>query len=138
MLKELVVRHKELMRHADLRDDDELLALIETKLEEELPHENPDFGLQELAQMIGTSQTRIIEMFRRSKLHKSVDDYLDYLRVLRSMHYLQEKPSWSVAACAQQAGFSVVRTFNRKFQDALGMTPHEFRMLLESGRENIK
>jgi transcriptional regulator GlxA family with amidase domain len=77
-------------------------------------------------------------MFRRSKLHKSVDDYLDYLRVLRSMHYLQEKPSWSVAACAQQAGFSVVRTFNRKFQDALGMTPHEFRMLLESGRENIK
>jgi transcriptional regulator GlxA family with amidase domain len=138
MLKELVVRHKELMRHADLRDDDELLALIETRLEEELPHENPDFGLQELAQMIGTSQTRIIEMFRRSKLHKSVDDYLDYLRVLRSMHYLQEKPSWSVAACAQQAGFSVVRTFNRKFQDALGMTPHEFRMLLESGRENIK
>ena len=41
MLKELVIRHKELIRHADLRDDAELMALIETRLEEELPHENP-------------------------------------------------------------------------------------------------
>ena len=45
MLKELVIRHKELLRHADLRDDDELMALIETRLEEGLLHENPDFGL---------------------------------------------------------------------------------------------
>ena len=33
MLKELVIRHKELLRQADLRDDDELMALIETRLE---------------------------------------------------------------------------------------------------------
>ena len=55
MLKELVIRHKELIRHADLRDDAELMALIETRLEEELPHENPDFGLKELAEYIGTT-----------------------------------------------------------------------------------
>ena len=36
MLKELVIRHKELIRNADLRDDAELMALIETRLEEEL------------------------------------------------------------------------------------------------------
>ena len=59
MLKELVIRHKEMMRHADLRDDAELMALIETKLEEELPHENPDFGLKELAEFIGTTQTSL-------------------------------------------------------------------------------
>ena len=138
MLKELVIRHKELMRHADLRDDDELMALIETRLEEELPHENPDFGLKELAEMIGTTQTRLIDLFRRSPMYKTVDDYLDYLRLLRSMFYIQSKPAWGIAACAQQAGFSVIRTFNRKFQDALSMTPHEFRQLLEAGRENVK
>ena len=124
MLKELVIRHKELIKHADLRDDAELMALIETRLEQELPHENPDFGLKELAEFIGTSQTRIIDLFRRSIVHKNVDDYLDYLRLLRSMYY------------AQQAGFSVIRTFNRKFQDALGMTPHEFRMIIESNQNN--
>jgi AraC-like DNA-binding protein len=138
MLKELVIRHKELMRHADLRDDTELMALIETRLEEELPHENPDFGMKELAEFIGTTQTRIIDLFRRSPIHKTVDDYLDYLRLLRSMYYIQSEPLWGIAACAQQAGFTVIRTFNRKFQDALGMTPHEFRNLIEAGRENIK
>ena len=109
MLKELVIRHKEL---------------------------NPDFGLKELAEFIGTSQTRIIDLFRRSIVHKNVDDYLDYLRLLRSMYYIQSKPQWGIAACAQQAGFSVIRTFNRKFQDALGMTPHEFRMIIESNQNN--
>ena len=131
MLKELVIRHKELIKHADLRDDAELMALIETRLEQELPHENPDFGLKELAQMVGSSQRRILDLFRRSPIHKSADDYLDYLRLLRSMYYLQTEPSWSIAACAQEAGFLVIRTYNRKFQDALGMTPHEFRQLIE-------
>lgn len=135
MLKELVIRHKELIRNADLRDDDELMALIETRLEAELPHENPNFGLKELAELIGTSQTRLIDLFRRSPIHKTADDYLDYLRLLRSMYYLQNQPSWGIAACAEEAGFTVIRTYNRKFQDALGMTPHEFRMLLESGQE---
>ena len=138
MLKELAIRHKELIRHADLRDDEELMALIETRLEAELPHENPDFGLKELAEFVGTTQTRLIDLFRRSPIHKTVDDYLDYLRLLRSMYYIQSQPAWGIAACAQQAGFSVIRTYNRKFQDALGMTPHEFRQMIESGRENDK
>ena len=137
MHKELVIRHKELIRHADLRDDDELMALIETRLEEELPHENPDFGPKELAEFIGTSQTRLIDLFRHSPIHKTVTDYLDYLRLLRAMFYIQSKPQWGIAACAQQAGFTIIRTFNRKFQDALGMTPHEFRQLLEARSENI-
>jgi AraC-like DNA-binding protein len=138
MLKELVIRHQELIRHADLRDDAELMALIETRLEQELPHENPDFGLKELAEFIGTSQTRLIDLFRHSSQYRSVDDYLDYLRLLRSMFYIQSKPAWGIAACAQQAGFSVIRTFNRKFQDSIGMSPHEFRMLIEVGKEQIE
>lgn len=136
MLKELVIRHKELLRQADLRDDDELMALIEIRLEQELPHQNPDFGLKELAEFIGVTQTRIIELFRRSPIHKNVDDYLDYLRLLRSMYYLQTQRSWGIAACAQEAGFSVIRSFNRKFQDALGMTPHEFRELISARQQD--
>ena len=134
MMKELVVRHQELLKHADLRDDDELMAVIETRLEAEAQYTDPNFGLKELAELIGTTQTRIVELFRRSTLHKSLDDYLDYLRLLRSMLYLQTEPSWSIAACAQEAGFSVIRSYNRKFQDAIGMSPHEFRLLCESNK----
>ena len=138
MLKDLVIRHKELMRQADLRDDDELMALMEARLEEDFPHENPDFGLKELAEFLDTSQTRLIDLFRRSPIHKTAADYLDYMRLLRSLYYLQSKPQWGIAACAQEAGFTVIRTYNRKFQDALGMTPHDFRELIEAGREQGK
>ncbi len=138
MLKDLVIRHKELMRQADLRDDDELMALMEARLEEDFPHENPDFGLKELAEFLGTSQTRLIDLFRRSPIHKTAADYLDYMRLLRSLYYLQSKPQWGIAACAQEAGFTVIRTYYRKFQDALGMTPHDFRELIEAGREQGK
>lgn len=130
--KELLARHTEFLRHADLRSDDELLAMIESRLEMERTYENPDFGVKELAEMIDTSQSRILDLFRNSPLYKSVEDYLDYLRILRSMYYLMSKREWNVAACAQEAGFSAIRSFNRKFQDAIGMSPHEFRKLLDS------
>ena len=130
--KELLARHTEFLRHADLRSDDELLAVIESRLETERTYENPDFGVKELAEMIDTSQSRILDLFRNSPLYKSVEDYLDYLRILRSMYYLMSKREWNVAACAQEAGFSAIRSFNRKFQDAIGMSPHEFRNLLDS------
>lgn len=130
--KELLLRHTEFLRHADLRNDDELMALIESRLETEKQYENPEFGLKELAEMIGTSQSRILELFRNSMQYKTLEDYLDYLRLLGSMYYLMARRDWNVAACAQQAGFTAIRSFNRKFQDALGMTPHEFRMLLDS------
>ena len=130
--KELLARHTEFLRHTDLRSDDELLAVIESRLEMERTYENPDFGVKELAEMIDTSQSRILDLFRNSPLYKSVEDYLDYLRILRSMYYLMSKREWNVAACAQEAGFSAIRSFNRKFQDAIGMSPHEFRKLLDS------
>ena len=130
--KELLALHSDFLRHADLRNDDELMGVIESRLESERAYENPDFGVKELAEMIGTSQSRILDLFHNSPLYKSVEDYLDYLRILRSMYYLMSKREWNVAACAQEAGFSAIRSFNRKFQDAIGMKPHEFRKLLDS------
>lgn len=130
--KELLVRHSELLRHADLRSDDELMAIIESRLETEHNYEDPNFGAKELADLIGTSQTRILDLFRRSQLYKSLEDYLDYLRILRSMYYLMANRDWNVAACAQEAGFSAIRSFNRKFQDAIGMSPHEYRQLINA------
>lgn len=130
--KELLVRHSELLRHADLRNDDELLAIIESRLETEHNYENPNFGVKEMADMVGTSQTRILDLFRNSPLYKSAEDYIDYMRILRSLYYLMMKREWNVAACAQEAGFTAIRSFNRKFQNAIGMSPHEYRQLIDA------
>ena len=82
--KELLLRHTEFLCHADLRNDDELMALIESRLEMEKQYEDPQFGLKELADMIGTSQSRILDLFRKSMQYKTLEDYLDYLRTVNS------------------------------------------------------
>ena len=48
-LKELIRRHRELMVQADLRDDEELLAIIEARIEEDNIPIPPEFGLKEVA-----------------------------------------------------------------------------------------
>lgn len=83
--------------------------------------------IQELESEIKTLREDNLKLMNRNM-------QLDYLRILRSMYFLQTQPSWSIAACAQEAGFAVIRSFNRKFQDAIGMTPHEFRILCENNK----
>jgi AraC-like DNA-binding protein len=128
-LKDLVQRHRELMADADLRDDEELLAFIETRLEGDDVALSPDFGLKDVAELAGTTQQRIAELYRRKTIYHSVDKYLDYLRLIRALRLLKDKPHYGVEAIAQEAGFNSVRTMHRKILDAIGMTPGQFRDL---------
>ena len=73
--KKEMERLREMMANADLRDDDELLALVEARIEGE------------------------------------------------NILTITSKPF------AIDAGFNNVRTLNRKIQDALGVTPGEFRVI---------
>lgn len=46
------------------------------------------------------------------------------------MRMLREYPQYTIAVVAEESGFSNVRTLQRRFQDALGMTPVEYRLML--------
>ncbi|MBR6981090.1 MAG: AraC family transcriptional regulator [Prevotella sp.] len=125
--KELVHKHRELMAHADLRDDEELLAIIETRIEgDEIPLP-PEFGLREVAELVGTTQQRIVNLYKQNTIYHTVDKYLDYLRLLRALQMLKEKPAYNIEAIAKDAGFNSVRTLHRKIMDSIGMTPGQFR-----------
>lgn len=128
-LKELVRRHREMIANADLRDDDELLAVIEARIEgEEIPLP-PEFGVKEVAELVGVTQGRIVELYKKKTVYHSLDKYLDFLRLMRALRILREHPGYSIEAVAMDAGFNSVRTLNRKIQDALGITPGEFRVI---------
>jgi transcriptional regulator GlxA family with amidase domain len=126
-LKELIRRHRELMVQADLRDDEELLAIIEARIEEDNIHIPPEFGLKEVAELVGTTQTRIADLFKTKTIYHSVDKFLDFLRLMRALRMLKENPNYSIEAIAQEAGFNTVRTLNRKIQEAIGITPRQYR-----------
>jgi transcriptional regulator GlxA family with amidase domain len=128
-LKDLVRRHREMIANADLRDDDELLAVIEARIEgEEIPLP-PDFGLKDVAELVGITQGRVTELYKKKTIYHSLDKYLDFLRLMRALRLLRDHPGYSIEAIAHEAGFATVRTLNRKIQDALGVTPGEFRVM---------
>ena len=128
-LKDLVRRHREMIANADLRDDDELLAVIEARIEgEEIPLP-PDFGVKDVAELVGITQGRVTELYKKKTIYHSLDKYLDFLRLMRALRLLRDHPGYSIEAIAHEAGFATVRTLNRKIQDALGVTPGEFRVM---------
>ena len=126
-LKELVRKHRELVVQADLRDDEELLAVIEAQLEGDNIPLPPEFSVKEVAELVGTTQSRIIDLYKKKTIYHSVDKYLDFLRLMRALRMLKDNPNYSIEAIAHDAGFNTVRTLNRKIQESLGITPGVFR-----------
>ena len=127
---ELLNGNIERQRNADLKDDAQLMALIELHVEQDRPHLKPDFDSAALAQLLGVSQERLARLFRHQTIHRTPDAYIDNLRVLAALRMLREKPQWSIAAVAEESGIGNVRTLQRRVQEVVGMTPVDYRRML--------
>lgn len=128
--REIMAGNIERQRNADLQDDGQLMALIEIRLEKDRPHLNPGFNTHELAELLGVSQNRLNQLFRHQTIHRTPEAYIDNLRVLEALRLLREQPNYTIAVVAEEAGFSNVRTLQRRIQDAIGMTPVDYRLML--------
>ena len=80
-----------------------------------------------MADLVGTTQTRIADLYKSKTIYHSVDKYLDFLRLMRALRILKEKPGYSIDAIAQDSGFNSVRTLQRKIQEAIGLSPGQYR-----------
>ena len=128
--KELLDGNIERQRNADLQDDAQLMALIELRMEQQPENLTADFCAADLARLIGVSQERLARLFRHHTIYRSADAYIDNLRVLTALRLLREKPNYTIAVVAEEAGFGNVRTLQRRVQDAIGMTPVDYRIML--------
>lgn len=127
--REIIDGHAERMRNADLQDDGQLMALIEIKVEKDRPHLHPDFNSKDLAEMLGVSMNRLNQLFRHQTIHRTPDAYIDNLRTLAALRLLREQPNYTIAVIAEEAGFSNVRTLQRRIQEVIGMSPVEYRLM---------
>ena len=128
--REIMEARVERQRNADLQDDGQLMALIEIHVEKDRPHLRPDFGPNDLADLLGVSMTRLYQLFRHQTIHRTPEAYIDNLRTLAALRLLREKPNYTIAVIAEEAGFSNVRTLQRRIQEAIGMSPVDYRLLL--------
>ena len=127
--RELIDMNVERIRNADLRDDGQLMAIVETKVEGDRLHLDPDFDANALAKLIGVSKERLDRLFRNKSMYRTPEAYIDNLRLLTAMRLLREKPNYNIASISEDAGFKHVRTMQRKLMDVLGLTPAEYRAL---------
>ena len=128
--RELLEGNIERQRNADLKDDAQLMALIELRVEQDRPHLKADFDTVALAQLLGVSQERLNRLFRHQTIHRTPEAYIDNLRVLAALRMLRDKPQWSIAAVAEESGIGNVRTLQRRVQEVVGMSPVEYRRML--------
>ncbi|MBP5799381.1 MAG: AraC family transcriptional regulator [Prevotella sp.] len=128
--REIMEGNIERQRNADLQDDGQLMALIEMRVEKDRPHLKPDFDAVALAEMLGVSLARLNQLFRHQTIHRTPDAYIDNLRTLAALRLLREKPNYTIAVVAEEAGFSNVRTLQRRIQEVIGMSPVDYRLML--------
>ena len=128
--REIFENNLERQRNADLLDDGQLMALLELRIEADRSYCQPDFDAAALAEKIGVSRDRLNQLFRKQTIYRTPDGYIDNLRLLTCMRLLREHPQYNIAVVAEEAGFSNVRTMQRRFQDAIGMTPVEYRLMV--------
>lgn len=128
--REIMEGHVERQRNADLQDDGQLMALIEMRVEKDRPHLKPDFDAAALAEMLGVSQARLNQLFRKQTIHRTPEAYIDNLRTLAALRLLRDQPNYSIAAIAEESGFTNIRMLQRRIQDAIGMSPVDYRIML--------
>ena len=47
---------------------------------------------------------------------------------------LREQPNYTIAVVAEEAGFSNVRTLQRRIQEVIGMSPVDYRLMVMGDR----
>lgn len=131
--REIFEDNIERQRNANLRDDAQLMALVDLRLEENRAHLNPDFDSRQLAELLGISQERLNKLFRNRSIYRTPEAYIDNLRTLNALRLLRTKPNYSIASISEDSGFNHVRTMQRRIMDVIGMTPAEYRALFTRG-----
>lgn len=127
--KEIFAVNLERQRNADLLDDGQLMALLEIRVEADQAFCKSDFDSAALAEKVGVSKERLNQLFHKQTIYRTPEAYIDNLRLFASMRLLREHPQYNIAVIAEEAGFANVRAMQRRFQDALGMTPVEYRLM---------
>ncbi len=89
-----------------------------------LEHYAEEISLDLLADRLHVSRSYISYIFS-NKLHVSLPDFIGSLRIAEAKRQIERGAG--ITEAALNAGFSSIRTFNRRFAKENGMTPREFR-----------
>lgn len=90
------------------------------------PYREVSLSRRELAAAVEMPERVVAAMIRREH-GQSVVEYITGWRLRHACRLLTESVDMPVTAIAEQLGFGTLRSFQRNFRDAYGLTPSEYR-----------
>lgn len=120
----------------DISDED-LIIWLDQKMEETRLYTDPELTLKTLANSLGLTQRRLSALFKNNPKYASFGDYLNEKRVLLACRLLHEKPNYTIEAVGKEAGFGSRRTFQMEMKRRLGITPLQYRQMVESAPDAV-
>ncbi len=100
-----------------------------SKLEEEVAF------LRKEVEQLKDELVRLVQLFRHQTIHRTPEAYIDNLRTLNALRLLRDEPNYTIAAIAEESGFTNIRMLQRRIQDAVGMSPVDYRLMLTRDRD---
>ena len=108
-------------------DGAQLLAWLDSKMEETALYLQPDIDLKTVAETFGLSQRRVIRLLKNQSRYGNFASYLTEKRLEKACSLLKKHPEYTIESICIDAGFSSRRTFQTIFKTRLGMSPSEYR-----------
>ena len=100
-------------------------------------YKEEDISLTNLAQKMQISERRLSELFNR-ELHTSFYDYINQCRVNAFKERIKQggNEHLKLIAIAYESGFRSKATFNRIFKKYTGLTPSQYRKMIEDSLDH--
>lgn len=112
--------------------EDELYTRLKTFMKDKTIFTDPDINRRSIAEILHTNEKYLADCIRRNEnltFTEFINTYrLHYARQLLSAH--QEE--YTIETIAIDSGFGSRKTFHRLFKECYGLSPNEFRRLLEN------
>ena len=90
-----------------------------------------DFTLEVLCTYIPNCTTQQLSFVINNHLNTTFYKLVAYYRIMYSMRLFANHSEWTQAAIAEECGFRSINTFNKYFKDLTGLSPVDYRGVIE-------
>lgn len=134
MMKDAAMENVEAVSAADTGVEDDAERLLFVDMESRIMGNRlflyPSTSVREVAGLCGLSQAKVQQLVTKYA-GCSFKDYMMRLKVEQSVSLMKKHPEWTIEAIAKSAGFNSRNTFYQNFNRLYGMTPAQYRKIVQ-------
>lgn len=113
----------------EIKTDEKLFFSFDWQVKEQKLYLNYQLGRDDYAQLMGVDRNRFAAILKKFTSN-NLSTYLNDLRLEYSVTLFHEHPDWPINRVAEESALPRISTFYRLFKDKYGISPNNFRKIL--------